>query len=88
MTKILTWLTYVLVGSVVVVLAYHLIAIAAALLRANRNLKRLVYYLEETRDNAAPLKQDLSTVNNAAVALRDQLSAVDQLLSTLDRVRA
>ena len=83
MTKVLTWLTLLLVGSVVVVLAYHLIAIAAALLRADRNLARLVHYLEQTRDQAAPLAQDLTTINQAAGGLRDQLAALDQHLSSL-----
>jgi hypothetical protein len=86
MKTVLTWLTLLLVGAVVVVLASHLILIAAALIRANRNLARLVEGLEAIRDNTAPLGPDLSTINSAAVALRDRLKAVDGHLQEVGRL--
>ncbi len=55
MKTLLTRLTLGLVAVIVVVLAGHLILIAAALIRANRNLSKLVGGLEAIRDNTAPL---------------------------------
>ena len=49
MTRLLTWLTLGLVTVIVAVLASHLILIAAALVRANRNLAKLVGGLEAIR---------------------------------------
>ena len=77
MQAFLTKLTFVVIGAVVIVLATYLILIAAALKRANDNLTRLVGGLEQIRDNTAPLAADLTTINGAAVALRDKLMAVD-----------
>jgi hypothetical protein len=85
MKTLLTWLTYGLVGVIVVVLASYLILIAAALIRANRNLTKLVGGLEASRDNTAPLADDLDAINTAAVTLRDRLMAVDQHLSGVIR---
>lgn len=86
MKKTLTWLTLVLTGAVVVILASHLILIAAHLIRANRNLTKLVAGLKAIRDNTAPLGQDLSAINDAAVALRDQLKTVDKHLHEMSRL--
>ncbi len=86
MKTILTWLTLGLVGVVVAVLAGHLILIAAALVRANRNLSKLVGGLEAVRDNTAPLGADLTAINTAAVDLRDGLLAVDENLRTIARI--
>ncbi len=86
MKTLLTWLTYGLVGVIVVVLASYLTLIAAALIRANRNLTKLVAGLEASRDNTAPLGSDLEAINNTAVALRDRLVAVDEHLSGVIRL--
>ena len=80
MKMLLTRLTLVVVAAVVAVLAVHLILIAASLLRANRNLAKLVEGLEAIRDNTAPLDQDLSTINGAAGTLKNRLVTVDEHL--------
>ncbi len=86
MKTLLTRLTLGLVSVIVVVLAGHLILIAAALIRANRNLAKLVGGLEAIRDNTAPLGADLTAINGAAVALRDGLVAVDEHLREIVRL--
>ncbi len=86
MKTLLTRLTLGLVSVIVVVLAGHLILIAAALIRANRNLAKLVGGLEAIRENTAPLGADLTTINGAAVALRDGLVAVDEHLREIARL--
>lgn len=77
MSALLTRLTFGLVGAIVVVLAGHLILIATALIRANRNLEKLTGGLEAIRDNTAPLGADLATINSVAVMLREELAHVD-----------
>ena len=86
MKRFLTAVTLGLIGTVVAVLATHLILIAVALVRANRNLAKLVDGLEAIRDNTAPLEADLGAINNAAVALRDGLLAVDEHLRDIIRL--
>ena len=86
MKGVLIRLTLGLVAVVVVVLAGHLILIAAALIRANRNLAKLVGGLEAIRDNTVPLGADLSAINGAAVVLRDGLLAVDEHLREIARL--
>lgn len=86
MSKVLSRLTYALVGAIVVVLASYLVAIAAALVRANRNLTKLVGGLEASRDNTAPLAADLGAINQAATTLRDGLLAVDAHLGGVLRL--
>jgi hypothetical protein len=83
---LLTRITLGLVAVIVVTLAGHLILIAAALIRANRNLAKLVGGLEAVRDNTAPLGADLTAINGAAVALRDGLLAVDEHLRDIARL--
>lgn len=80
MKMLLTWLTLLVTSVVVAVLAVYLVLIAVALLRANRNLAKLVGGLEAIRDNTTPLAQDLSTINAAAGTLRNRLMAVDEHL--------
>ena len=80
MKTLLTRLTLVVVAAVVAVLAVHLILIAASLLRANRNLAKLVEGLEAIRDNTTPLDQDLSTINGAVGTLKNRLVTVDEHL--------
>jgi hypothetical protein len=77
MQTVLTWATLIVVAVIVLVLAAALIAILVSLRRADRNLAQLVGGLEAIRDNTAPLAEDLTTINGAAVALRDGLLAVD-----------
>ncbi|MBA3336236.1 MAG: hypothetical protein H0T49_01565 [Chloroflexia bacterium] len=86
MKTALTRITVGLVSVIVVVLAGHLILIAAALIRANRNLAKLVGGLEAIRDNTAPLGDDLTAINGAAIALRDGLTAVDEHLRGIARI--
>ena len=86
MKTILTRLTLGVVAAVVVVLAGHLILIAAALFRANRNLAKLVGGLEAIRDQTATLGADLTAINEAAVAIRDGLAAVDEHLRGIARL--
>ena len=86
MRTLLTRLTFGLTGVIVVVLAVHLILIAAALIRANRNLAKLTGGLEAIRDNTVPLGDDLTTINNAASTLRDGLLAVDEHLREISRL--
>lgn len=85
MKSFLTRVTLGLLGVVVVVVAGHLILIAAALFKANRNLAQLVGGLEAIRDQTAPLEADLGAINGAAVALRDGLLAVDEHLRGIAR---
>ncbi len=86
MKSLLTQVTLGLVGVIVVVLAGHLILIAVALIRANRNLAKLNGGLEAIRDNTAPLGDDLTTINTAATTLRDGLLAVDEHLREISRL--
>lgn len=86
MNTLLTRLTFGLAGVIVVVLAGHLIMIAAALIRANRNLAKLTGGLEAIRDNTAPLGDDLATINSAAGMVRDGLLAVDEHLRNIGRL--
>ena len=83
MQAFLTRLTFAVVGAVVVVLAGYLILIAAALIKANQNLTRLVSGLEQIRNNTEPLAADLTAINGAAVALRDKLVSVDHNLQSI-----
>ncbi len=83
MKRFLTSVTLVLVTAIVGVLAVYLILIAVALIRANRNLAKLGDGLEAISNNTKPLSDDLSTINNAAVTLRNGLKAVDEHLRGL-----
>ncbi len=85
MNKILALLTLVLVGTAVGAVAVYLILIAAHLVRANRNLARLVGGLEAVRDNTAPLGRDLRAINSAAVTLEQHLVSVDGHLIEIKR---
>lgn len=86
MNTLLARLTFGLTGVIVVVLAGHLVMIAAALIRANRNLVKLAGGLEAIRDNTAPLEDDLATINTVASTLRDGLLAVDAHLRNIGRL--
>ncbi len=86
METVLIWLTLVIIAVVVLVLAVSLILIALSLIRADRNLKALAGGLDAIRDNVSPLATDLTTINGAAVALRDQLRGVDGNLQRIIRV--
>ncbi len=83
MKRLLTWLTLLTTGAVVLVLVVYLVPTAAALIRANQNLAKLVEGLEAIRDNTAPLSRDLSAVNEAASTLQDGLSTIDEHLQTI-----
>ena len=85
MKAVLTKLTLISAVAVVLVLASYLIRIALILRRADQNLTDAAAHLERTRDNTAPLGSDLTTINDAAVALRDGLLEVDRNLLTIIR---
>jgi uncharacterized protein (DUF3084 family) len=84
--KLLTALTLILTTVVIAVIATYLILIAVALIRADRNLARLVEGLEAIRDNTRPLARDLGQVNDAAAALRSRLTSVKDHLQDLIRL--
>jgi ABC-type transporter Mla subunit MlaD len=77
MKKLLTWLTLLTTGTVVLLLVAYLVPTAVALFRANRNLSQLIGELEAVRNNTAPLSQDLAAVNDATASLRDHLIRAD-----------
>lgn len=83
MQAFLTRITIIVTAVVVVVVAAYLILISAALIKANRNLEKLVGGLEAIRDNTAPLAPDLGTINGAATTLRDKLMSVDRHLQNI-----
>lgn len=85
MRSLLTTLTLLLTAVVVLVLATYLIRIAAALVRADRNLAQLVVALERVRDQTAPLADDLPTINAAAATLAERLVAADAHLQAILR---
>jgi uncharacterized phage infection (PIP) family protein YhgE len=80
MKNLLTTLTLAITTVVVAVVAYHLVGIAVALTRANDNLARLAGGLEAIRDNTAPLGEDLTTINGAAIGILNGLTSVDENL--------
>lgn len=89
MSRILTLWSVVLAGAVVGLLAAYLIEIARALQRADQNLEALVGGLEAIRDQTAPLKSDLGTINEAAGILETGLAAAgDHLLAILKLLKA
>ena len=83
MNALLTRLTLIGVLAVVLVLASYLIRIALILRRADRNLTEVAANLERTRDNTAPLGNDLTAINDAAVALRDGFRVIDRNLQAI-----
>ncbi len=78
MKTLLTRLTLLVIATIVAVLAVHLLLILVHLLRANRNLAKLVAGLEAIRANTTPLDQDLTTINGAASTLKNRLVTVDE----------
>jgi hypothetical protein len=87
--KTLVWLTLLITAAVVGVVAAYLVQIAVALTRANNNLSKLAGGLEAIRRNTAPLAGDLGSINSAAVAVRDGLTAADaNLVKVIKAVQA
>ncbi len=86
MKQLLTWLTLALLGSVVGVLATHLILIGLHLWRADRNLAAAAAKLEGVRDHTMTLGEDLSAINSAAAALRGPLHSVNENLRQVSRL--
>lgn len=80
MLTILTWLTLIVIASVVLLLAGFLIPTAISLIRANRNLTKVVGGLETIRDNTAPLAQHITAVNETAGAVRNRFIQLDSHL--------
>jgi hypothetical protein len=79
--RLLTWVTLVATLAVVAVLATYLILVATTLVRADRNLARLIKELRKVRDNAEPLETDLATIHDATVALHARLKSIDSHLA-------
>ena len=83
MKSLLTMLSLLVTVVVVLVLAVYLILIAVALVRADRNLAKLVAALQRTRDHSAPLADDLPTINQAATTLAERLAAANARLQAI-----
>lgn len=77
----LYWLTMVVVAAVVLVLAGYLIAIAAALWAARRNVAELADDLERIADHTAPLDAEIGEVAAALERIDDGFADADRRLS-------
>ena len=84
--SVLTILTLVAIGLVVLVLVVYLVGIAFYLWRANRHLAKLAEGLRATREHARPLPEHLGTINGALMALRDDLRGTDRHLEGVGRI--
>lgn len=82
----LTFLTLLLVGLVVLALAGYLIGVALALLHTRRSVTRIADALETTARQTQPLEGKLVTINGALSALANGLEAADQHLGRAARV--
>ena len=84
--SVLTILTLVAIGLVVLVLVFYLVGIAFYLWRANRHLAKLAEGLRATQEHARPLPEHLGTINGALMALRDDLRGTDRHLEAVGRI--
>lgn len=86
---ILYWLTLAAVALVVLVVAGYLVAIAAALLRARRNVARLADGFEAVAGHTRPLGAKIDAVGSALAAVHVDFAALDErfarLAGTLER---
>lgn len=73
----LTTLTLITVGLVVLALAGYLIAIAWALTSARKSVAAIADGLEAVRGHTEPLPEKLTTINGALSQLLDGLGAAD-----------
>lgn len=80
---LLIQLTVAATAIVVVVVAGYLIAVIAALARANRHLWQLAGGLEAIEKNTRPLAGHLATINGAAGQLLHGLQKVDGHLKSV-----
>lgn len=78
---LLYWLTIGVVAAVVLVLAGYLIAIAAALLAARRNVAELADELERIADQTAPLDGEIGDVAAALERIEGGFADADRRLS-------
>jgi hypothetical protein len=79
-------LTLIVIAIVVLALAGYLIAVAAALIRARRNVANLAGGLEAIAGQVAPLGDQLKTTNAALGELLDALGTVDHHLLGVARL--
>jgi len=79
-------LTLVVIAIVVLALAGYLIAVAAALMGARRNVARLAGGLETIASQVAPLGDQLNTTNAALGELLEALGTVDHHLLGVARL--
>ncbi len=79
-------LTLFIVAAVVVGLAAYLIAVAAALLEARRNVAGIADALEAVARHTAPLEETLVTINGALSALTAGLESADSHLGRAAKV--
>ena len=86
MLTVLTILTAVAVGIVVLVLAVYLSLVMAALWRANKHAADLATGLEAIQANTGPLPEHLTTINGALVTLLKGLDAIDQHIGGIARL--
>lgn len=86
MVAALTGTTIAVVTLVVIVLAYHLIAIVRSLRQTAGNLAHLASTLEAIADNTAPVPGRLGAVRDTMQRLHNDLEATDQHLTTIARL--
>lgn len=83
MITVLTVATLVLALVIVVVVAYHLIGIYAALKRAGDHLEALAGGLTAIRDHAAPLNGRIDAINAGLAALLPPLGGTAGSLANI-----
>lgn len=81
---LLYWLTVAVVAAVVLALAGYLVAIAAALWSARRNVAELADELERIADHTAPLAGEIGEVAAALERIEDGFAEADRRLSVAD----
>jgi hypothetical protein len=86
MTDVLAIISLVLVLAIVVVVAYHLIAIYIALKRGADHLDKLAGGLVKIRDDTAPLETKINTINGGLSALVPPLLGANDNLAAIVKV--
>lgn len=80
---LLYWLTVAVVAAVVLALAGYLVAIAAALWSARRNVAELADELERIADHTVPLAGEIGEVAAALERIEDGFAEADRRLSSV-----
>ena len=83
MTDSLAILTLVLVLTIVVIVAYHLIGIFFALKSGADHLEKLAGGLVKIRDDTAPLNDKIATINAGLSALAPPLLGANENLAAI-----